>query len=1065
MSKTTICNWKGRRCALLLALLMGAAAIAQAAQITGTVTDAQGKPVAGASVVVKGTTVGTATDASGSYEIPAPDDAVLTFSFLGMAPIDVSVNGKTHLNVRLAEGEQEIQEVVVTGLGIQRQSKSVGYAVSSVSTSNVQQRAEPDALRAIEGKIPGVSIAASSGAAGSSTRITIRGNSSFYGNNQPLFVVDGIPYSNVEVGRADGLSSLTGNAGAYGNSFSTLDPNDIESMSVLKGAAAAALYGSRAAGGVILVTTKSGSKAKRSQKGLEVSIAASVSFENIANLPEYQNKFGQGSNFLYSNANGSWGPEFSAISKIPTYDSFRDGIPGIADSLPYQAYPDNVKNLFNLGVLYDNSVSVSSANDKGVFNITVSDLRQNGYIPDSKFDRTSFSVGGNTTLENKLRFGGKLSYTASEQVGGIFGGNQFSGGASSFARTLILPRNYNTDWAYEGINGEPLFFSPSQADNPLWSTKHNTITTTMDRIVSSVSAGYSIFDWLSVDYQFGINQYSQDRTEIIDLYSRGAGGKGRIIKDFYRNQEMESNLMLTFNKMIANDFSVKAVAGHNVNQRYITSTAVQGNDFNAPGVFNVYNTVSQSILNDGSSKRRLWALYADVALGYKSWLFLNLTGRNDWSSTLPTSNNSYFYPAVASSFVFSEAFGIQNNIFSMGRLRLSYAMVGNDASPYYVNGTYLLDDAFNGQPTLSVPTTSYDPNLKPEFTKELEAGAELGFIDNRVNVDVTVYQRKTTDQIAPLYLPASTGTNRLYTNFGEVDNTGVEIALNATPVQLSNSFTWEISGTFTKNESEVVALTEGVDKLTLSTGCSNCPSPTLEVGKPYGVLQGTKYARDDKGNLLIEPNSGMIIAAKETGDLGNPYPDYIFSTGTTLKYKGFFLSGAFDGSVGGVLWSNTLTDYLGRGVTKDTEDRYGVRVIPGVYGDPNSATPILDAGGNTIPNSTQISEADLWFSGGGYSSFAINGADEAATYDATVFRIRDITLGYEFPKSLLKKTPLGAASISFTARNLWFYAPGMPKYTNYDPVVNTFGSSNIQGIDYGAAPSVRRYGINLKITF
>jgi TonB-linked SusC/RagA family outer membrane protein len=978
-----------------------------------------------------------------------------------MGSKEEAVSGRGRIDVTLAGSTQELEEVVVTALGVQRSAKSVGYAVSNVSGSTVQQKAEPDALRALEGKIPGVNIAASSGAAGSATRITIRGNSSFYGNNQPLFVVDGIPYSNVEVTTSN---NLTSNAGAYGSGFSTFDPNDVESMNVLKGAAAAALYGSRAANGVVLITTKSGSKNKSAHKGLEVTVSSSVNFEEISALPDYQNTFGQGSDFKYSGANGSWGPAFGGeLKKIPIYADYK-GLPGMPDSIPYQAYPDNVKKLFNTGLLFDNSVNVQSVNNKGVLNLTVSDLRQKGYIPDSKFERTSFSAGGNTNLENGFRFGGKLTYTMSEQVGGIFGGNQFGGGASSIARSFILPRSLDSDLPYEGPNGEPLFYiGTTQADNPLWSTKHNTITTAMDRIVASVNAGYSIFDYLSVEYQFGANKYAQDREEVIDLYSRGAEGKGRIRRDMYSNTELESNLMVNFNKIFFEDFSVKAVLGQNVNQRFTNRTAVQGLEFTSTGVYNLANTVNPSIMSDATSKRRLVGLYGDVSLGYKSWAFLNFTGRNDWSSTLPKQNNNYFYPAVAGSFVFSDAFKITNKYFTLGRLRASYAMVGNDASPYYVNGTYSTDDAFAGQPTMYVPTTSYDPELKPEFTTEVEGGVELGFFEDRLHADVTLYRRSTTDQIAPMNVAASTQTNTIYTNFGEVKNEGVEIALNGTPVKLSSGFEWELYGTFTKNQSEVVELVEGVEKLTLSTNCTNCPEPTLIKGKPYGYLYGTVFARDEQtGQMLIDPNTGLGIEAVENGELGNPYPDFTFSLGTTFKYKGLFLSAAFDGSIGGLIFSSTIVDYLGRGVTKDTEDRYGTRILPGVYGDPNTGKAVRDAGGNLIPNVTQVREADLWFGGG---SFGTNSTDEAATYDATVYRLREVTIGYELPKTLLKKTPFGGISISLTGRNLWFYAPNVPKYTNYDPVVNTFGAGNIQGLEYGMAPSTRRYGINLRFTF
>jgi hypothetical protein len=590
----------------------------------------------------------------------------------------------------------------------------------------------------------------------------------------------------------------------------------------------------------------------------------------------------------------------------------------------------------------------------------------------------------------------------------------------------------------------------------------------MDRTVSTLNAGYDITSWLSADYQFGWNQYKMSRKQVINVGSvgpSGFAGVGQITNDNYAIQELESNFQLTFKRDFGTDFNLRAVLGHNVNQRTYTRDNAVGNTMIFKEIYNVDNTQEQTA-GESFSRRRLWALYADVLLNYKNYAFLNATLRNDHSSTLPADNSSYFYPAVTGSFVFSDAFNINSDILSFGKVRLGWGMVGNDASPYYVNGTFLQDTPFDGRPIMLVPTTTYDPNLKPEFTTEVELGVELQFFRNRLGLDFTWYNRTTTDQIAPVSLPRSTGSSSYYTNFGELSNKGVEIGFSATPVDLKNSFRWDIYATFTKNVSEVVSLVDGIERITLSTGSTSEPQPTLQPGYPYGYLRGSVIARDEEGNPLVNPNTGAYLEDPELGDLGSPYPDFRSSITNTLSYNGISLGFQFDFRVGGVLVSGPASDMLGRGVTKDTEDRLGTRILPGVLADPNTHQPILDAQGNKIPNTTQLSENDLWFASDGTApTFAMNSVDEFSTFDATVFRLSEISLGWDLPKKWLKKTFIGSANISIIARNLWHYAPGFPEYTNYDPGSNAFGSGNVQGIDRESAPTTRRIGFNLKLTF
>ena len=464
----------------------------------------------------------------------------LQISYIGMQTQEVAI--KPQLKVILKADAQQLEEVMVTAVGIQRAERSLGYSVSKVDADEAIQKAEPDLIRSLDGKIPGVSINSPSGAAGSATRMTIRGNSSFLGNNQPLYIVDGVPYSNTEVASSN---QATEAGGAYGSGIATLDPNDIESMNVLKGAAAAALYGSRAANGVVLITTKTGSKnKKKAGKGMEITLNASYTIEQIAGLPEYQNSFGTGNDFIPGGANGSWGAAFTDVTEVPlsiyANNVYGKAYPNLPQTIPYKAYKNNVKDLFDLGGIYDLSLNFNKYTETGNFTATLSKMDQDSYIPYADFSRYSISVGGNQTLANGVRIGGNVSFSRNEQNGPMFGNNQSTGiGASSFARALILGRNWDMSLPYETPDHKSLFFVGDQADNPIWSWKYNTINTQMDRTIANVNMGYDITKWLSVDYRVGINDYKMDRKEVLNLGSRALGGKGRILVSTYDTQEIE----------------------------------------------------------------------------------------------------------------------------------------------------------------------------------------------------------------------------------------------------------------------------------------------------------------------------------------------------------------------------------------------------------------------------------------------------------------------------------------------------------------------------------------------
>ncbi len=1067
---------------------------AQTIDVKGTVTSTEdGNTLPGVSVVVKGTTVGTVTDINGAYKIAVPADyKTLIFSFIGMVSQEVPVNNRSIIDINLETKATELSEVVITAAGIRREKKALGYSIEEVDGDQIQQVAEPDALRALQGKIPGVNISGASGAPGSSTRITIRGNSSLTGNNQPLFVVDGIPFDN----STNSMFSGSANGSASGSRIGDLDPNNIESITVLKGAAAAVLYGSRAANGVVLITTKAGS-AGVSKRGLEISYNGSVGIEQIANLPEYQNTYGTGVNFAYQQANGSWGAPFIGTRPYANTDSIAhwfDGRPGMESfngtQVPYRAYPDNVEKLFRNGVIVDNSITINGGTENSALSMTASHLNHDGYVPNTNYKRTNVSIGGQTQLENGFRAGGVVSYIQSSQDAVQSGvGNVGSNNQSAFARALYLGRNWD-------VHGQP-FQNPvdfgsefmvgrGQADNPLWSYENAGFRSNTKRVNANLNIGYEINNWIDISYKIGIDSYTESQKDFIRPGSTGAQGQGRVTTYNVSWNQLESNLMLTFNKYFGENWNLRAILGHNINQRTRNSQAIQGTGYVVFDIDDMNNTNAVVPFGGGFEQKRIWGVYGDINLGFKGWAYLGLTGRNDWSSTLPKANNSYFYPAVTGSVMLNDALGIESYFLSSLKLRAAWSQVGNDTDPYQISPVYYINYTYatNPLPTAELPFTpsggtttpgasleftERDPNLKPERTEEMELGFDIFLLDSKIGFNFTYYDRITKDQIAPVSLPFSTGFSQLLTNFGVIQNKGIELGLQLTPFNHSSGFRWDIFATFTHNKNIVLELADGVDEITIlqsnvgaaPTYFSGMASAILRPGQEYGLLKGSVDARDQDGNLLIDPSNGQMIRDPNEAVIGNPNPDFIAGLTNTFAFKGIWLNAVFDWKQGGDLYSNTILSLMGRGVLKATEDREMMKIIPGVYGDPNTYEPIRDGEGNKIVNTTMIETNSLYFG----ETFAINSANEWNVYDATVYRLREVSLGYDFPSSMMEKTPFGKISVSITGRNLWFMAPNFPESTNYDPEINQYGASNIQGIEYSTTPSTRRFMFNLSLTF
>ncbi|MEL1252576.1 SusC/RagA family TonB-linked outer membrane protein [Flavobacterium sp. DGU38] len=1042
---------------VLLLALFAQITFAQERAVSGTVSDNAGMPLPGVSVLVKGTKTGTQTDFDGKFSIKASPNQVLVFSYIGMKAQEI-VASSTSLNVKLADNTTQLESVVVTAFGIKRNPKKLGYAVSSVKPEELTQISEPDLSKALQGKVAGVNVNVSTGVAGAANQITIRGVNSLIGNTDPLIIVDGIAYSNVSV---TSTSQITG-GGGYESALSSLDPNDIASVNVLKSTAAAALYGSRAMNGVIVVTTKSGASKPTKTEKLSVNVGLGSYLENIANLPEYQNKYGAGTLYQYSNANGSWGPRFDSLETIPTWPTLLTAFPDqFGPTVPYVAKPNNVKDLFRTGSVLDRTIGFNYSGPDGTFNATISNLDQDGYIPFNTYDRTSMSVGGNFKLSKKLTVGGNMSYAKTKQVGGFFGENQFAGASSSFARTLFLARNWDLNLPYtDPVTGGSVTPNGTQFDHPLWSWEHDQITTNTDRIVAGINLNYAFNDNISASYRVGLNKYSLDRIQIRDLASRANNGLGNLLSDKYMNEDIESTLLVNFNYDLSEKFKLAAIIGNNVLQNNYSRITNEGREFINPDIFTFHNVKSIINLGDDRAQKRNVGVFTDVTLSYKDYLFLNATARNDWSSSLPKDNNSYFYPSVSSSVILTDAFNIDSKVLTFAKLRASFAKVGRDNDAEFLKISYDQGQAYNTQPQLGNNTTLGDQQVKPEFSEEFEVGTDLEFFSKRITLDLTLYTKTTTDLITDVTVPSSTGFEVLRTNAGSIRNKGIEIGLVLVPVK-TNNFKWTLSTNFTKNENEVLSLKEGLERIQLDPNQIAYAIP----GEAFGVFYGTKFARDAKGNFLINRSGGAIIQDPNLGIIGDPNADFKVSFANTFVYKAWSLRTQFDWKQGGDISSSTIQQLLGRGVTKDTEDREKTHIIPGYYGDSATGQPILDANGNQIPNTIQLSTQELYFSPAGGNTFAINSVDEADIYDGTVFRLREVNLTYDVPSKVLDKTPFGRLSFSILGSNLWYYAPNVPKYTNFDPETTSYGNSTLQGIETSAAPSGKRFGLKVNLTF
>jgi outer membrane receptor protein involved in Fe transport len=754
------------------------------------------------------------------------------------------------------------------------------------------------------------------------------------------------------------------------------------------------------------------------------------------------------------------------------------GLPQFYDAEGYPlAVPiqpnDIIGGFFDKGYTAENSLTISNGSEKVNLNASVSRMDQSGMIPNSGATRTTISFGGNGQLDNGVFISGNVNFVNTTQFSPQSGASAFNdyyggqGSGSIYARLFYLPRNVNlNEYPFEHpVNGNNLFYRA--LDNPRWIAKYNQYSSNVNRAYGSFTAGYDITPWLNVLIKGGINSYTDRRKDIV----RSGGSNeplGHVWNDDLTNTEQDYNFIATVQKDINEDLAFRGIVGFNANQRdfaryRVTGTGIISDGLNT-GLYRLDATSSQIANTDYTSQRRLNGLYADLSLSFRDYLFLNLAGRNDWSSTLPKDNNNYFYPSASLSFVLSEAVTMPA-FLSYAKVRVAASKVGNDANVYQTATNYNIGVPFttgtgNVTNRASLSNTLGNSALKPEFTTEYEAGAELKFLNGRLGLDATYFQRTSTDQILSAALPRSTGFSQQVVNFGELENKGWEIAVSATPVQLSNGFSYDFSVAYTRIRSLVVDA--GPTGEVIIGGPGSSLATIHRNGFPYGQIFGTQNARSDDGQLLIDPQTGLPFPLETSNIIGDPNPDFLLGWNNTFSWKGITLRALIDWKQGGDFYSFTGASLLLRGQLKQSIDREGLRVVPGILGSNQTFLPITDTGGNPIKNTIPITAFDAHFSNG----WGAYGQDEVNIYDGTTIRLREVSLGYSLPKSVLSKTPFGNVSISVSGRNMWWKAPNVLKDLNLDPeVLSGTSGSNVQGFEYGAAPTTRRYGVNVNLTF
>ncbi|MGB0525408.1 MAG: SusC/RagA family TonB-linked outer membrane protein [Flammeovirgaceae bacterium] len=1037
---------------LPILLLLGFQAFAQDLEISGTVVDENGQGLPGVNIVIKGTTTGTSTDVDGKYRMKVPKSSgFIVFSYIGYIAQEVALNNQSVIDITMQPEVNQLADIVITAFGVKKEEKALGYAVSTLSGADISLVKEPNMVNAISGKIAGVQVNRTAGGPGSSTRVIIRGNNSLIGNNQPLYVVDGIPVDNQSLGGAGRWGGID-----YGNGAGELNADDIANMSVLKGPNAAALYGTRAANGVILITTKRGDER---EGGIGIEFNSNLTLENALVLPDVQNTYGHGTGGqvpaalsdildLGSGANlsSSWGPAMNGQNEL-----FWDGT-----TRPMTAQPDNIKDFYQTGYTFTNTIALSGHTSKSYVRLSASDLRNEGIIPTSEFKRNSFMLRGGSKLTNKLSTDIKANYIRIEGHNRPNLADIMDNPANGL---MWMPRSVdiNNLKNFENGDGTHRFYNVGAFRlNPYWALNRNTNDDVKDRILGFVSAKYEFTDWLSLQVRTGMDYSNHQRSRRV-VKNTPYRPDGEIEYREYTILERNSDFLFEAKKDFSDEFKVTALFGGNLLYQRNTLTGYNGLGLVIPGFYHISNANSVTEYQN-LSERKIHSLYGQVNFDFKNVLFLDITARNDWSSTLPIDNNSFFYPSANLSFSFTDALNLDDRILSYGKVRASIAKVGNDTSPYQLATTYgvrtlTLPDPNDPSKTINVPlgflgdldaqfvpTNNFIPlsTLKPESTVSMEFGLDLRFFRDRLSFDIAYYKSNTTDQILPTVVSKSTGFTSAIINVGEMENKGIELGISATPIKLDNGLEWEVGFNYARNRNQVVSLIDGLDQLPLAF--DRAISIQAKPGEPYGALVGFGYKRDDAGNLVLNEN-GLPTRTDAVEVLGNSIPDWIGGIRNTINFKNFSLSALVDIRHGGHIFSQT-NRYLhvnGNHVNTLAGRETGIE-LSGV-----------DASGQAT--SSTVEAEDYW------RHVFDREIAEDFVYDASFIKLRQLAIGYTLPSSLLDKLPFYEVSFSLVGSNLFFFKNNVP---GLDPEA-TYTSGNGQGIESGSIPSTRSLGFNLNL--
>nr|WKN34186.1 SusC/RagA family TonB-linked outer membrane protein [Tunicatimonas sp. TK19036] len=1015
--------------------LLSSQALAQNRTVSGKVTASEtGETLPGVNVLVKGTSTGTVTDVDGNYRISVnSENSVIVFSFIGYETLEEAVGNRSAINVALAASVEQLSEVVVTSFGIEREKKALGYSVQELSSEEITETQQPNVVNALRGKVAGVTIQSSGGQPGAGANIVIRGLTSLSptADNQPLFVVDGIPISNSTVS-GDVLPSAGSNAinsdEQFGQSNRAVDlnPDDIESMSILKGPAATALYGLRAANGAVIITTKKGKAGKAT-----VSLSSSFGWDNVNKWPESQTRFREGRfGRLRFNSDGSplrfqqFGPP--SVASTPFYDNFRD--------------------FFETGTRVDNSISVSGGNENTTFFASASRLDQQGIVPYSEWDRTTFKLSAATKASEKVQLTGTMNYINSGGVRSNGGDKSIFSSLSYYSPTFDVNDYINPD-------GTQRDFSDGIIDNPVYIARFANLNDNVNRMIGNMGITYQITDWLNLDYKIGTDFYSDSRKRIAPLgLDVSSQVNGFVIEEEVNYQEINSNLFVTAKKDFNERLKGSILVGHNLTNIRSDRTNVRGEGLTLRGFDDLSNATNFFTLKD-ASLRRIVGVFTNIELEYDGTFFLTLTGRNDWSSTLPANNRSFFYPSINLGYIFTETLGLgDNDIFNYGKLRLSYAEVGKDAPPYRTAQSFEIapGSPYLGQSGFRIYDQVGNPDLKPERTSSYEIGTDLRFFNNKIAVDLTYFVQNSTDQIIPVPVSNATGFSRFYTNAGEIQNRGIELLINATPLRVGD-FRWDASLNWSKIDNEVLSMPEGIDEI-IFTDAFYIQNKLVEGGSA-GDLYGFAYNRTDDGRLLISDDGFPSVNTTEYVKVGNALPDWQGGLTNTFRYKGLSLSVLLELRQGGDIYDLGFRNALRNGILKETERRYEQIIFKGVRNVGDTDNPQYVE--NDVP--VEITGETVYRDYGRYTPAA-----DVILQDASWFRVRNANITYALPQSVLDNTFFTSARVSFTGNNLFLNTP----YKGYDPESSQFGSgSNSYGFAGLGVPQTRSYTVGINVTF